>query len=221
MTNIARTPVVDSDLHRAGFPRLWPPCLECTRPNHPAVWMGIKWRNTSKPTVAVASTVLLLPLLLLLLLPLPSMAQEPSTATATAPGPDPSMMVTSSSMRQGLHAPDFRCNANLTKSCALVWRDVIEGPQEYVPPRSILVADNYIFALYFKGYLYRCLPETIYKCTAQRPRCSPQTVYSCIGFHDLNYHKNDNKPGGAMAVLRKGTIIVASANIMVRTRPLQ
>jgi hypothetical protein len=166
-----------------------------------------KWPNMSKLTVAVASTVLVL------LLALPSMAQVHSTA----PGPDP--LMTPTQIDYGVNGSYFWCNPDLTESCGVVTKLApFEGNAGTSPTvKSVLVADKYVFVLFSSGLLRRCLSNTTYYCNQLR-RCWPQTTYSCIDFGNLKENLGTNMCCGAMAVLREGTIIVASSTNMVRTR---
>jgi hypothetical protein len=169
--------------------------------------MLLKRNNVFKLTVVMASEVLLL------MLALPSMAQVTSNAPGK-PGSDP-LMTPMQSAR--LNGTDFSCNANFTESCVAVTRlDPKNRNDVDKYTRSVLAADKYVFVLFSTGLLRRCLPHTIYNCTAIR-RCWPQTTYSCTDFGDLKAFKFYIKRGGAMAVLREGTIIVGSSTNMVRT----
>lgn len=86
---------------------------------------------------------------------------------------------------------EISCNQNTTDGCGYV--DTSSSDRT---PKSLIAADGWVFSMFNNGNMLRC---------------NQGSNLACVTFNTLM------SGGGPMAILRPGTIIATSGNIMVRS----
>jgi hypothetical protein len=88
---------------------------------------------------------------------------------------------------------EISCNQNTTDGCGYV--DTSDSDRTRTP-KSLIAADGWVFSMFNNGNMLRC---------------NQGSNLACVTFNTLM------SGGGPMAILRPGTIIATSGNIMVRS----